>query len=244
MYAAQSGPMKRSKVFRPLEADKLLAENPFPTRSKSLKTIDQSTDGGFIGRYRRSQFVSVLDDDNEVRKRKLHCWLFADDQQAGALAIIEYKVEPFLGNFAFFEAMDSDSQHAMEIADAICSGWADAADVTDYGPIVEIDRLWISPRYAKRGEWAGIVQELLRTVYRRRSLLVMKAFPLEYEHLQSPEIEVALNRRMRAMARHYHRLFGVMPFPGERGDKGWLYAIPDRVADGIEPPGDHEPNFD
>jgi hypothetical protein len=75
---------------------------------------------------------------------------------------------------------------------------------------------------------------LLATEFRRRCILVLKAFPLEYEGKGYPS---GFRLRQRAMIRHYRRLLGMAPFPGKPGREGWLYALSQlALRNGIKKP--------
>lgn len=212
-------------------------DQPFPERQKTLGTIKSRSDDGFSGRYRKGRFHWLAEEEDAVRKRNLYCWLFLGRRQVGAVEIFEFQPNPFIHDDDFCIIMDADSHTTMELAEILVSHWDDPVDtVACFGNIVMINALWVSPRDAKRGEWSAVVLDLLATVYRRRSLLVLKAFPMDD---RQDEDEAAAERwrlRQRALIRHYCRLLGMKPFPGSWGREGWLYAIPDRLLDFLDPP--------
>jgi len=57
------------------------------------------------------------------------------------------------------------------------------------------------------------------------SVLLLKAFPLEYEWRAPIGSEAAqtLERRRAAMIRHYRRVLRVEPLPGRPGEDGWMW---------------------
>lgn len=228
--------MNRAKIFRSNEFDSRLDEE-FPAGSKKLKLIDRSSQGGFTAYYETGKFYDITWDEGPIQRRDVYCWLFAGAKPAGAFTMAEYQVSPFVTDDEFIATMDSWSLTAVTIAEAMCAAWPDVTDsVTDFGGIVEFERAWVAPEFAKRSEWAEIASVVLSRVFRRRSILVMKAFPLEYEGRVGPEREEASARRQHAMVRLYRRLFAVTPFPGPWGQDGWLYAIPSRLKGVISPP--------
>lgn len=212
---------------------------PFPKHLKTLGTIKSRTKDGFTGRYRKYPFRWLAETEDAVHKREVYCWLFVGRRQVGAVEIYEFKPNPFIHDDDFCIIMDADSHTTMELAEILVTHWDDPVDtVACFGNIVLINALWVSPRAAKRGEWSAVVLELLATVYRRRSLLVLKAFPIDGRERED-EDESTVERwqfRQRALIRHYCRLLGMKPFPGSWGREGWLYAIPDRLVDFLDPP--------
>lgn len=211
---------------------------PFPKHQKTVRTIDQSAAGGFIGRYRLYRAKWMAESPDTVRKRELYCWLFANHRQVGAMGIYDFGVNPFLDEGDFWFVMDAVSHTTMELAEILTAHWEDPIDdVACFGSIIMIHSLWVAPSDAKHGEWAAIVRELLATIYRRRSLLVLKAFPLDgTEDSRDAEIRKRWAFRHRALVRHYGRLLGMKPFPSIWGQEGWLYAIPDRQKGFIAEP--------
>jgi hypothetical protein len=211
---------------------------PFPSHLKTIREIDQSAAGGFIGRYRRYRAKWMADSSETVRKQELYCWLFVGPRQVGAMGIYEFEANPFLDKEDFWFVMDAVSHTTMELAEILSSHWEDPIDdVASFGSVIMIHSLWVAPCDAKRGEWAGIVRELLATIYRRRSLLVLKAFPLDgTEDNRDDEVRKRWAFRHRALIRHYGRLLGVKPFPSSWGEEGWLYAIPEGMADLVSEP--------
>jgi hypothetical protein len=170
-----------------------------------------------------------------VRKRLVYCWLFVGRRQVGAVEIYEFKPHPDTHDDDFCFIKDADSHTTLELAEILTSHWDDPIDtVACFGNIVLINALWVSPGYAKRGEWSEIVRELLATVYRRRSLLALKAFPID--RTENDRDRKRWRFRQRALIRHYCRFLAMTPFPGTWGEEGWLYAIPDRLKDYIAEP--------
>lgn len=210
---------------------------PFPKHLKTLGTIKSRVEGGFFGRYRKYPFRWLAEAEDAVHKRELYCWLFLGRRQVGAVEMYEFKPNPFIHDDDFCIIMDADSHTTMELAEILVTHWDDPVDtVACFGNIVMINALWVSPRAAKRGEWSAVVRDLLATVYRRRSLLVLKAFPMDDRDDDAEADAKRWRFRRRALMRHYCRLLGMKPFPGSWGEEGWLYAIPERLIDVLSPP--------
>lgn len=232
--------MHRRKRRRPSSPFRGL-DMPFPKHLKTLGTIKSTTKAGFTGRYRRYPSYWLAEVEEGVRKRDVYCWLFAGRREVGAVELYEFKPHPAIFDDDFCIIMDADSHTTAELAEVLVAYWEDPVDtVACFGNIVMINALWVSPRDAKRGEWAPVVRELLATVYKRRSLLVLKAFPIDNQEEEAEDEDEAGARRhqlrQRALIRHYGRLLGVKPFPGSWGRDGWLYAIPDRLTGFLAPP--------
>jgi hypothetical protein len=221
--------MRPGKIFRSTRRDRIL-DRPFPAGKKSLKVIDNSATGGFIGVYERGPFRNMLEDDDstQIMKRKTYCWLFKGKQEVGALKMVEYDVR-MLFDDEFAEYLDRYSMEEATFSSVICSAWPTMADdVVIYGSIVHFTRLWVAPAYARHGEWADIANRILALTERSRALLVLKAFPLEYEAHGNRALNAAAGRRQRALVRHYRRLLDLKPLPGSAGETGWMYSIPIR----------------
>ncbi|CAO3425106.1 hypothetical protein [Azospirillum doebereinerae] len=178
--------------------------------------------------YHQSRRFRMMDGEGAVRKREFVGRILVDDHQAGALRFVEYTPDPMIDNSVFFETMDADSISEYVLASVLCEGWSHlSSDVSDYGPIIELSTAWMAPAFARGGLWARVAEHVIEHVSPRHALLIMKAFPLEYEALE-PEgssLEQNFLVRQAAMKRYYRRLFGVQSFPGEAGEDGWLWRV-------------------
>lgn len=73
------------------------------------------------------------------------------------------------------------------------------------------------------------------------AILVLKAFPLEYEGYCSREgkdgvdYDVAFRRRQKALFRVFDQE-GFEPFPGASGQVGWMLRVADRPQGIVTPP--------
>lgn len=115
---------------------------------------------------------------------------------------------------------------------------AEPSEISDYGDIVELRRVWMRPAFSSKGRLATAITALLDQQFSERSMLILKAFPLEYECKVTDKNEELFRRRQRAMMRHYSRVFGVNPLPGSAGDDGWMYEIPVGLSTFIPSPSD------
>jgi hypothetical protein len=176
-------------------------------------------------RYRRSKLGYLLGyDAGFVRKRELFCWLFEGRIRIGAVHFIEWDIDPFANKTDFLFEMDSHEQITGELAVVISSAWK-LAELVDHGRLLEFRTAWMMPG-RQPGAWLHAAELLMDRVYRDdASVLVLKAFPLEYEGSNPKEsgLDAALERRQSAMKRHYVRCLRVEPMPGDFGRDGWMW---------------------
>lgn len=94
------------------------------------------------------------------------------------------------------------------------------------------------PSFANGALFADAAHGLIDTEFPDHSILVMKAFPLEYESVSTKGTSLAgsLRRRERAMVRHYRRVFGVERLPGRHGKQGWLWRPNPAYGDMVDRP--------
>lgn len=195
--------------------------------------------------YRRERWRDPLagcsDDPDErptFRRRKTFGWLFRDDEKIGAIEVREYDLCAFDCNETLWRAADMDGFDAGRVVYVLCSQWRDlGGDVAAYGTIVELVGLWLLPsEHAVRG--ASILDEFLQKTVRRYSIIVLKAFPLEYESRlgDRPELIPAFERRLRAMQRHYARSLSMISFPSLSGEGGWMWKPAERLKKIIPAP--------
>ena len=174
-------------------------------------------------RYHRSLWQSDRDVPG-VHQRILQARLYVDGCHAGSFRLTEVRPEPLIANDRFLEWADMLSAEMSDLAETICEHWVDVSEVSDFGTILELTRAWMSPRFSS-GERFSLAANALAALSAEWSLLVLKAFPLEYESRVTEMNIVARKRRQKAMMRHYRSTLGVEPFPEEAGDEGWMYLI-------------------
>ncbi|MBC2665679.1 hypothetical protein H7F51_09095 [Novosphingobium flavum] len=174
-------------------------------------------------RFRRSRWRGDPDHPG-VRERLLEATLHVDGCHAGSFKLTEMRPEPLISNRQFIDWADALSAGRIELAEVILEHWENVSDVSDCGTILELTRVWMCPSFSN-GRRFALAANALVDLSTERSLLVLKAFPLEYEGKASAQYERSLTRRREAMMRHYRSTLGVAPFPGRDGDDGWMYAI-------------------
>lgn len=180
---------------------------------------------------------AFLDQESElVRCRTTDILIRSGEEAVGRCRVTEYRLEPFTHPGDFLAEMDDHSGAAAELATILCRGWDDPSELTDYGDIVEISRVRMRPHLSGRRRLLDTLVAMLNVINPNRSLLILKAFPLEYEGAGETSGNARFLRRHAAMKRHYATLLGVRSLPGPSGDEGWMYAIPDRLSGIVEAP--------
>lgn len=186
-------------------------------------------------RYQRSRW-SNISEGGVAQQRKTSGLILADGAHAGSFSVAETRADLFVDRHEFFDVMDELSQETASLGTLILEHWREPDDVFNYGDVVELRRLWMSPRLSGSGRLRTAMNALLASEFANRSLLVLKAFPLEYEGDEMNENRQAFEHRQAAMIRHYTHLLGVTPFPACAGRDGWMYAIPERLARSVAKP--------
>lgn len=125
----------------------------------------------------------------------------------------------------FFYAADAMSQADHDTADILISRWGEDKSPFDYGTIVRFERLVVSSH--SPAIWALISRLIGREFMRRGSIMMLKAFPLEYEGRLGANAPIAFRhrfkRRCKAMQRHYRHRLEMRIVPGSYGRDGWMW---------------------
>jgi hypothetical protein len=134
----------------------------------------------------------------------------------------------------YYNGTDVWSHASAQMGAAVRHGWRAAErdsgqSPLDYGNVVLFNRLRISGATASQSVtiWK-LIDDLIGREFRgyrgkrpRASVIVMKAFPLEYEGKINNDNVVAFESRQAAMMRHYSYRMGAKPFDG--GEPGWMW---------------------
>jgi hypothetical protein len=187
--------------------------------------------------YRKSKPYSVGEFDDTcrgfVQKTEFFAWLMLGGRRIGAFQLNQFDPNGCGSNLDFMMAMDIDDAFEATLAGALCDQFDNLIDeVTLAGPILEFRRAWIMPRFANGDLFRLAAHTLVEKFCPHFSILVIKAFPLEYEGevREGSDLEFAFKRRVRAMIRYYQRIFGVHLFDGAYGDDGWLWRAGETLA--------------
>jgi hypothetical protein len=132
---------------------------------------------------------------------------------------------------SFLMAADVNSRSSMEMAEALGAAWPDhLCDETPfhYGNVAHFERLRIEAASAAQSAavWA-LIHRLVEREFRARkraSIIVLKAFPLEYEGTTTDANRAAFEHRQRAMMRHYLHRLNARPLGRKLGKDGWMWV--------------------
>lgn len=177
-------------------------------------------------RFRRTGWRSVEGAERAVVRSKFFFWVVTRGEHVGAIWIDLIKPDRCADNEAFFSFMDGESHSSYELAAVLCEAWPDVVDdIALWGPFAWIRAAWISNKLAQRTSIKAIVDVVLERVIRDYSIVVFRAFPLEYDDCGELDAakQVALERRTSAMMRYYARAFDAKSFPGYWGEQGWMW---------------------
>jgi hypothetical protein len=225
------------KRIRRQDALPKFARSEAQRRRKYPYTIELPGTGTSLRcQMRRPYSVGEFDDPSckdFVHKTEIFAWLVLGRKRIGAFQLNKFDPNGCGSNEDFMTVMDLAEAYEATLSGALCRQFANLIDeVTLAGPIVDFRRAWIMPRFANGDLFRLTSRTLVEKVSPHHSIMVMKAFPLEYEGevLEGSELETAFKHRARAMMRYYQRIFGVRPFDGEYGDDGWLWREGETLA--------------
>ncbi|ATW02456.1 hypothetical protein [Sphingorhabdus sp. YGSMI21] len=206
--------------------------------SANMQTLNVHHNGEHIKvTYHQSTWLPVdIEGDGGIERRTTQGHISFSQKNIGAFTFNEFQGPPWICSEALFEEMDSYSAATSELAEAICDNWKEPSKIFEYGNLVELERSWMLPSMSKGGRFSAVLKALIREVFDDRSLLMLKAFPLEYEGRVDEETEDNFRRRQRALMRHYHNIVEANVLPGSFGKSGWMYVIPDNLRKCVPPP--------
>jgi hypothetical protein len=176
----------------------------------------------------RDVFFVIERDDRLVATGKLIIWrrVYHEDGYGGNLE-------------GFVRRGDENSHSEHETAVAVARVWGtDDEDNwwTDnsfcYGDLCSFDRLVIDAKTSADVDAAWqIIAALLTRIRRGIAVVVLKAFPLDYEGKVTAENRPALDRRRRALIRLYQRRIGFELVPHKAlADEGWMLRMLNAAA--------------
>lgn len=220
------------------KSDLVFGSDGFGPRGRYLKP--PATQPMLDIKYNRSRWSKLDLDLDVVDHRRTAAWISWEGQHIGSIELFEYHVDIGYEASEFLDAMDDHSQDTANLAAVVCAHWEDPVELMQYGPIVELRRAWANPATSRGGRFASGLNFLLDGLFARRALLILKAFPLEYEGSVSARTEAAFRRRRSALMRYYSSTLGVQPLPSGAGAEGWMYVLPKRLAKLSLSPACHE----
>lgn len=170
-----------------------------------------------------------------VRVAEFFGWVVSRDERVGAFSAARYDTEFCGSNNDFFWIMDEAGRGAVELAQLICEWWDVEIDFD--APMVEWRYSWIDRRFGNRNLLAAVAKILTREVFPSPSLMVLKAFPIDFVTLDNRDAvgTPVFQRKRAAIMRHYKHMLRAKPFPGAWGDEGWMWMS---LAPGVIPPSE------
>ncbi|OOO47169.1 hypothetical protein DB728_20345 [Rhizobium leguminosarum bv. viciae USDA 2370] len=181
-------------------------------------------------------------DEGAFRKRYVTLKFARDDALDAHAMFFEWSTPAYpVDEAEFFDVADSQSQEDYEMAAVLEQCWGDAWEhPLDCGSVVVFHRL-VVPR-PMPGFWPTMRSAIKREFSRRAAMMMLKAFPLEWEgrfHDPAAPGMDDFERRSRAMAKHYQRQLEVSPIPVAPNFGQWMW-LPIRFdyepREGAEPP--------
>ena len=210
----------------------------------------QTERNGLTGRAWIERFWKLVDCDHEFEKRDVFFLIGKDDRllAAGNLTVWrgasddEFNFGWSLNDFVERADMSTDTAYETALAVARIWGsddrrnwWTDDPFCTGY--VCSFDRLLIDAGSSAEADsvW-GIVDALIKRISRGLAVMVLKAFPLEYEGRVNDKTRPAFRRRQQALSRLYRRRLNAEPVPHEElAQAGWLFHL---FKDGARPDPD------
>lgn len=141
-----------------------------------------------------------------------------------AAKFVEWRGSPQGEIEEFVEEADALSQADYDMALSIGQTWDWTNFPFEYGTVVRFERLAIdTAKDTQRLAWSYIGRALHREFSKRAALMLLKAFPLEYEGAVTDNNRRAFQKRLAAMARLYQFRLGALTLPNRWGDEGWMW---------------------
>jgi hypothetical protein len=195
--------------------------------------------GGLIGRAWIDRFCDPKDAEYYFQDRDVFFAMERDGRRiaAGTLTIWRGVYDKDGGGWdleGFVRRGDMNSQSEYDTAVAVARVWGTddednwwTDDPFCYGYLCSFDRLVIDAKTSADVEAAWqIIDALLRRIRRGMAVMVLKAFPLDYEGEVTAENRLAFERRQRALNRLYQRRIGFEPVPHKAlADEGWMLRL-------------------
>jgi hypothetical protein len=192
---------------------------------------------GLIGDLRSVDELG--EEDDFVSRREVFAFVKDGERRIGAVQALEYQTSFAIDQELFLELMDRDCGGDAELSSTLVCLWDDfIADVADLGPIIELRAAHIEAGTTKPGLLRSVVESALKRLSDFYSIVVTKAFPMEYENRRDRGLafQQCFERRRSAMQRYYKQVFGVIPVASSGPDAGWMWRPNERFKDDIPNP--------
>ncbi len=145
----------------------------------------------------------------------------------GAAKLRQWRLPAMADPNEFWYYADRLSHVDADLADMVNSHWVGQDMPSEYGDLVLFDRLAIDTAAdVDRKALRRLGEYLLSEFGNRVSVMLLKAFPLEYEGELGPDHadrRDLYQRRQKAMLRLYRSELGVERFASSAGEVGWMW---------------------
>jgi hypothetical protein len=234
-------PDGRTRIRRSDDGAWLTAEPDSSRRLPEGKSIALAIEGQDISLvcHRTRKWRRTADEC--VSERQLLCWVMCRGERIGALDFREWHIDSLADESTFLEHMDRHTSANAAVSEVLCACW-DFSELLDRGAVVEFRRSWMSFENSTGKIWPIAANTVIDHFYSKSAIIILKAFPLEYEgHVdQDQGARRWFDRRRSAMIRYYQRALRVGPLPGTLGIGGWMWR---RMNKRLPEPGNSNSTF-
>lgn len=176
-------------------------------------------------RSRYERIDSGVEDGDNFRRREIRMSISIQNVVIAKALFVEWDSPGMVDPTSFIEEADALSYADYRLALAVARSWDMHEFPFDYGTIVSFERLTInSVADTDKRVWDLLNHAIEKEFKRRGSVLVLKAFPLEFENSVTTDAQkIAQGKRVDAMRRLYRQRLGVQTLPNDFGKEGWLW---------------------
>lgn len=175
--------------------------------------------------YRERYFDAS--EGEEMKLRHLTISITYEGALVGTAKLREWSLPGFCSPEAFWETADGLSQEDTDAAELLGAFWEWHQWPPQYGNVVIFSRLAIDSRRDAGRKGLRRLGDYLQVEFgRRASVLLLKAFPLEFEHAVGSDLidrQVLFDRRSRAMLRLYRDTLRVQPLSDHGRLTNWMW---------------------
>jgi hypothetical protein len=168
-----------------------------------------------------------MDEEAAFVFRKVRISIGREAGILGRATFEEWRMKEYAGPDAFFQNADDWSFEASRFADVVRRNWHEFDFPGDYGTMVEFRHLVIdTARDSARAAAAAIEKAMEREFRHRASVVLLLAFPLEFESNLPPadaHRTALFQKRRQAMQRLYSRDLHMKNLPDQERHPGWMW---------------------
>lgn len=171
-------------------------------------------------------------DDGDVTSRVVRINIQTNGEIIGVANFTEWKLAPFVAAPKFWDYADGDTADDGLAAKIVAEFWDPYDWPPDYGNVLVFHRLAIDSSADPRHSALRRLGQFIPIEFGRRvSIMLLKAYPLEFEAVLLPDggWQTAIDpsgtfeRRLRAMFRLYASALAVKPLHAQNLYPGWMW---------------------